>query len=344
MEYCRIVKEKSILRRLINASNNVITRAVEGTDDAEDLLQLAEQQFFEISEQRTVSDFQSVGEVMRGSFKTVENLFNRNTVTGIESGFVDLDSMLCGFQPAELTILAARPSVGKTALALNIACHQAMKGNPVGVFSLEMSKQSLLVRVLSSESLVDSHKLRTGFASKEDMGRMTRTLQKLENAPLFINDTSGLSIHQLRSKARRLKAEKKIILLIVDYLQLLSGGKADTRDQEMGVVSRGLKNVAKELGIPVLALCQLNRKADELARPNLGLLRESGSIEADADVVVFIFKQKRKKGEDGDELDEFRRLFIEKSRNGPTGEVDLVWLPSYTKFANKAPDEYNQSL
>lgn len=343
-EYCRIVKEKSTLRRLIGVSNNVISRAMEGADEPEDLVQFAEQQVFEIGEQKTVSDFQSVGQLFKVCYKNIENLFDRKAVLGVESGFVDLDAMLCGFQPSELTIIAARPSVGKTALALNIACYQAIKGNGVGFFSLEMSRESLLMRIFSAESMVDSHKLRTGFGSKEDANRMMRVFQKLENVPLFINDMSDLSIHQLRSKARRLRAEKKIGLLIVDYLQLVRGGKAETRDQELGNVSRGLKGIAKELGIPVIALCQLSRKADELARPNLGLLRESGNLEADADVVIFIFKKKRKKDEAGGDEDEIRKIFIEKARNGPTGEVDLVWLANYTKFANKASNQYEQPL
>jgi replicative DNA helicase len=347
-EYCRIVKEKSTIRRLINASNTVVARCLEGTDDPETLIDLAQSQVFDIAEQRVVSGFANIRDIIKTSFGKIDVLFDRGQrVTGVETGFVDLDDMTSGLQAGELIVVAARPSLGKTALALNIAAHAAIeKRKMVGVFSLEMSKESLVIRLLCSEARIDSHKLRTGFSSREDWSRMTTALGRLSEAPLFIEDTPALSIMQIRAKARRMKAEKGLDLLIVDYLQLVSGqGRFENRTQEVSYISRGLKSIAKELKVPVLALSQLSRAPEQRPgqRPQLSDLRESGSIEQDADVVIFIFREKRAAaGEDGEEESAHSgsetHLIIGKQRNGPTGDVPIVFLKPYAKFENKAHD------
>ena len=336
-EYCRIVKEKSTIRRLINASNNVISRCLEGTDDPATLIDLAQSQVFEIAEQRAQSGFSTVREIVKSSFGTINVLFDRGQrVTGIETGLEDLDNMTSGLQPGELIVIAARPSLGKTALALNIAAHAAINNHKVvGMFSLEMSKESLVIRLLCSEARIDGHKLRTGFSNRDDWKRMTPALGRLSEAPFYIDDTPALSIMQIRAKARRMKAEKGLDLIIVDYLQLISGqGRFENRTQEVSYISRGLKSIAKELKVPVMALSQLSRAPEQRPgqRPQLSDLRESGSIEQDADVVIFIFREKKavEEGQEGEE--EFAhggsetRLIIGKQRNGPTGDVSVVFL------------------
>jgi replicative DNA helicase len=340
-EYARIVKEKSVVRRLINASNNVIARCLEGSDDPETLIDLAQSQVFEIAEAKVQSGFFGVKDIVKTSFGNIDVLFDRGQrVTGIETGFVDLDNMTSGLQPGELIIVAARPSLGKTALALNIAANASTQhGKVVGLFSLEMSKESLLIRLLCSEARIDSHKLRTGFSSKEDWAKMTKALGRLAEAPLFIEDTPALSIMQIRAKARRLKAEKGLDLLVVDYLQLVTGHtRFENRTQEVSFISRGLKSIAKELRVPVLALSQLSRAPEERPghRPQLSDLRESGSIEQDADVVIFIFRDDvyRRPSEDGAEPEGKTELIIGKQRNGPTGHIPLVFLKPYTRFEN----------
>jgi replicative DNA helicase len=347
-EYCRIVKEKSTIRRLINASNNVLARCMEGTDDPETLIDLAQSQVFEIAEQRVQSGFSTVREIVKSSFGAINVLFDRGqSVTGVETGLQELDSLTSGLQPGELVVVAARPSLGKTALALNIAAHAAIENKKVvGMFSLEMSKESLVIRLLCSEARIDSHKLRTGFTSRQEWERITPALGRLSEAPLFIDDTPALSIMQIRAKARRLKAEKGLDLLIVDYLQLISGqGRFENRTQEVSYISRSLKSIAKELKVPVLALSQLSRAPEQRPgqRPQLSDLRESGSIEQDADVVIFIFREKRAaEGQEGEE--EFpqggseTKLIIGKQRNGPTGEVPVIFLKPYARFENKAHD------
>lgn len=339
-EYTRIVKEKSVIRRLINASNNVIARCLEATDDPETLIDLAQSQVFEIAEQKVQSGFIGVRDIVKTSFGTIDVLFDRGQrVTGIETGFVDLDNMTSGLQPGELVIIAARPSLGKTALALNIAAYAAAEHRKVvGMFSLEMSKESLLIRLLCSEARIDSHKLRTGFSSKEDWNKMTRAMGRLAEAPLYIEDTPALSIMQIRAKARRLKAEKGLDLMIVDYLQLVTGHtRFENRTQEVSFISRGLKSIAKELRVPVIALSQLSRAPEERPghRPQLSDLRESGSIEQDADVVIFIFREDvYRQAADGAEPEGKTELIIGKQRNGPTGHIPLVFLKPYTRFEN----------
>ena len=347
-EYSRIVKEKSLIRRLINASNNVISRCLEGTDDPDTLIDLAQSQVFDIAEQKVQSGFTNIRDIVKSSFGTIDDLLDRGQrVTGIETGFVDLDNMTSGLQPGELVVVAARPSLGKTALALNIASHAAIKHHKtVGLFSLEMSKESLVIRLLCSEAETDSHKLRSGFSSREDWNKLTRALGRLGDAPLLIEDTPALSIMQIRAKARRLKMEKGLDLMIVDYLQLVSGqGRFENRTQEVSYISRGLKSIAKELKVPVLALSQLSRAPEQrkglFQRPQLSDLRESGSIEQDADVVIFIFRERKAAEESEAEGEVDRRgvemkLIVGKQRNGPTGDIPVVFMRPYAKFENLA--------
>jgi replicative DNA helicase len=348
-EYSRIVKEKSLIRRLINASNNVISRCLEGTDDPDALIDLAQSQVFDIAEQKVQSGFTNIRDIVKTSFGTIDDLLDRGQrVTGIETGFVDLDNMTSGLQPGELVVVAARPSLGKTALALNIASHAAIKHHKtVGLFSLEMSKESLVIRLLCSEAETDSHSLRSGFLSRENReawNKLTRALGRLGDAPLLIEDTPALSIMQIRAKARRLKMEKGLDLMIVDYLQLVSGqGRFENRTQEVSYISRGLKSIAKELKVPVLALSQLSRAPEQRLgqRPQLSDLRESGSIEQDADVVIFIFRERKAAEESEAEGEVDRRgvemkLIIGKQRNGPTGDIPVVFMRPYAKFENMA--------
>jgi replicative DNA helicase len=345
-EYSRIVKEKSILRRLINASNNVISRCLEGTDDPDTLIDLAQSQVFDIAEQKVQSGFTNIREIVKSSFGTIDDLLDRGQrVTGIETGFEDLDSMTSGLQPGELVVVAARPSLGKTALALNIAAHASIKHHKtVGLFSLEMSKESLVIRLLCAESETDSHRLRSGFSNREDWNKLTRALGRLGDAPLLIEDTPALSIMQIRAKARRLKMEKGLDLMIVDYLQLVSGqGRFENRTQEVSYISRGLKSIAKELKVPVLALSQLSRAPEQRPgqRPQLSDLRESGSIEQDADVVIFLFRERKAAEESEAEGEADRRgiemkLIVGKQRNGPTGDIPIVFMRPYAKFESMA--------
>ncbi len=345
-EYTRIVKEKALLRRLINASNNVISRCFDGSEDPDVLIDLAQSEIFEIAGDKVQSGFFGIRDIVKSSFGTIDVLFDRGQrVTGIETGFVDLDSLTSGLQPGELIIVAARPSLGKTALALNIAAHAAaVSQKVVGLFSLEMSKESLLIRLLCSEARIDSHKLRTGFLGKSDWtDKIVPALGRLAEAPLYIEDTPALSILQIRARARRLKAEKGLDLLIVDYLQLATGhGRFENRTQEVSFISRGLKGIAKELNIPVLALSQLSRAPEQRpgSPPELWHLRESGSIEQDADVVIFLHRERKEEGEDEDDegaprsVSDVVHLIIGKQRNGPTGRVEVVFLRPYVRFEN----------
>ena len=342
-EYSRIVKEKSTLRRLINISENIISRAQQEGDDAETMIDLAQGQFFEIASQQVKTGFLGIKEIVKSSFGTIDVLFDRGQrVTGIETGYTDLDNMTSGLQRAELAILASRPSVGKTALALNISAYAAIeKRKSVGVISIEMSKESLLIRLLCAQGRIDSHKLRTGFSSREDWNQMSRALGRLAEAPLYIEDAPALSIMQIRAKARRLAAERGLDLLVVDYLQLITGGgRFENRTQEVSFISRSLKGIAKELNIPVLALSQLNRAPEGRTghRPQLSDLRESGSIEQDADVVLFLHRPEmyrhRDDDEGGDEPAGKTELNVSKQRNGPTGQVNLVFLKPYALFEN----------
>ncbi|MCL5005735.1 MAG: replicative DNA helicase [Acidobacteria bacterium] len=349
VEYSRIIKEKSLVRRLINASNNVISRCFEGVDDPETLIDLAQSQVFDIAEQKAQSGFLDIHQIIKSSFGTIDVLLDRgHRVTGVESGFIELDNMTSGFQPGELIIIAARPSLGKTALALNIAAHASVdSGKKVGIFSLEMSKESLAIRLLCSEARIDSHKLRSGFTTRDDWPKMTQALGRLAQAPLYIEDTPALSIMQIRAKARRLKADKGLDLLIVDYLQLATGhGRFENRTQEVSFISRGLKSIAKELNVPVLALSQLSRAPEQRPgqKPQLSDLRESGSIEQDADVVIFIFRERRSTEEGEEEpAGAETKLIVGKQRNGPTGEIPIVFMKPYVRFENMASEQRSEA-
>jgi replicative DNA helicase len=344
-EYCRIVKEKATIRKVINASKHLIARSLEGADDAAALVELAQSQFFELADQRISAGFVLVREIVRRSFGTIDALFERRgAADGVETGFVDLDGLIGCLGNDQFIVIAARPSQGKTALALNIAAHVALQQKKgVGFFSLEMSESQLILRLLCAEARVDTHKLRTGFASREDWGRMTAALGRLAEAPLYIDDSSALGLGEMRAKARRLVAEKKVCLIIVDFLQLVKG-EGENRTQEVSSVSRALLAMAKELHVPVIGLSQMSRLIEQRSsgKPQLSDLRESGSIEQDAHVVIFIFRLPRRATEDEGEglgqVGTVTGLDVAKQRNGPTGELSLVFLKPYVKFENVAPE------
>ena len=335
--YIHIIREKSLFRQMIRSTNRTINECFEQAESAEEVLDRAEQALFELSEKRIQSGLVSIKDLESEAHRVLEKLYtDREMITGVATGFNDLDRMTSGFQPAELIILAARPSMGKTALSLNIAQHVALrKGEPVGIFNLEMSKAQLLMRVLCAEAMVDSHRVRTGYLSKDDFGKLIDSLGHIANAPIFIDDSSMLTIMQMRAKARRLKAEHGLGLLVVDYLQLMSGfGRSENRTQEISGISRGLKALAKELDVPVVALSQLSRAPEQRSgsdhRPHLSDLRESGSIEQDADVVAFIYREEVYKP--NDENAGLAELIIAKQRNGPTGTIKLAFQKQYTRF------------
>jgi len=333
--YARIVKEKAILRKLIETSTEIITQSYEDRTDVEAFLDEAERAIFEISEKRVRPSFFPIKEIVKESFKTIEQLYKKKElVTGVPSGFKELDRLTAGFQPSDLIIVAGRPSMGKTAFCLNIAQYAAIEGRvPVAIFSLEMSKEQLVLRMLCSEAQVEGTRLRTGYLVESDWPKLTMAAGTLSDAPIFIDDTAALSVLELRAKARRLKSEHGLGMIIIDYLQLMKGrGKAESRQQEISEISRSLKALAKELNVPVIAVSQLSRKTEERTgnRPQLSDLRESGAIEQDADVILFLFRE-----EVYHRTEENRgkaEVIIGKQRNGPTGKVDLAFLDRYTSF------------
>ena len=335
--YVQIIREKSLFRQMIHSANRIMGECFDQTETAEEVLDRAEQSLFELSENRIQSGLVAIKDLEVAAHHLLEKLYTeREMITGMATGFNDFDRMTSGLQASDLAILAARPSMGKTAMALNIAEHVALrKGEPVGIFSLEMSKEQLLMRVLCSEAMVDAHRVRTGYLSKDDFGKLIDSLGRIANAPIFIDDSSSLTIMQMRAKARRLKAEHGLSLLVVDYLQLMSGfGRYENRNQEVSTISRGLKSLAKELHVPVLALSQLSRAPEQRTgadhRPQLSDLRESGSLEQDADLVAFIYREEvYKPSEENAGLAE---LIISKQRNGPVGTVKLVFQHQYTRF------------
>lgn len=333
--YAKIVKEKAILRKLIETSTEIITQSYEDRGDVESFLDDAERAIFEISERRVKPSFYSIKDIVKESFRTIEKLYEKKElITGVPSGFKELDRMTAGFQPSDLIIVAGRPSMGKTAFCLNIAQYAAIeKGTPVAIFSLEMSKEQLVIRMLCSEARVEGTRLRTGFLSESDWPRLTLAAGNLSDAPIYIDDTPALSILELRAKSRRLKSEHGLNMIIIDYLQLMKGRtKAESRQQEISEISRSLKALAKELNVPVIAVSQLSRKTEERHgnRPQLSDLRESGAIEQDADVILFLFRE-----EVYNRTEENRgkaEVIIGKQRNGPTGKVDLAFLDKFTTF------------
>jgi len=343
--YIKIVRDKALLRGLIHAASAAIARASDQSDPAEEVLNDAEAAILQLSEKRIGRGFMGVQEIVKESFGSVDALLQRGQrITGLATHYTDLDEMTSGLQRSDLVIIAARPSMGKTAFAMNIAENAAIEDQKVvGMFSLEMSREALLLRLLCSRARVDSHKMRTGSLWREDMEKVVRGMEELAHAPIFIDDTPGIALSEMRAKARRLQqSQGKLDLLIVDYLQLMSGGgkRYENRTQEVSAISRGLKALAKELSVPVIALSQLSRAPESRGgdhRPQLADLRESGSIEQDADVVAFIFREEVYKPDDP-ELDGIAEIIIAKQRNGPTGRVKMAFVKRSTLFESLAQD------
>jgi replicative DNA helicase len=341
--YVRIVRDKALLRGLISAANTAIARAAEQTDPADEVLSDAEAAIFQLSEKRIGRGFMGVQEIVRESFGSVDALLQRGQrITGLATHYTDLDEMTSGLQRSDLVIIAARPSMGKTAFAMNIAENAAIEDQQVvGVFSLEMSREALLMRLLCSQARVDAHKMRTGSLWQDDMKKVVRAMEQLAHAPIYIDDTPGISVSEMRAKARRLKqSQGRLDLIIVDYLQLMSGGgkRFENRTQEVSAISRGLKALAKELSVPVIALSQLSRAPESRGgdhRPQLADLRESGSIEQDADLVTFIFREEVYR-QDDPELQGRAEIIIAKQRNGPIGKIRMAFLKSCTRFETMA--------
>ena len=341
--YARIVKDKAILRLLISTTTEIALKSYEAPSDVDNFLDEAEHQIFQLSERKAKPSFFRVRDIVVESMKAVEQLYERQElVTGVPTGFVDLDKKTAGLQPGDLIIVAGRPSMGKTAFALNMAQYAAMGGNTgVAVFSLEMSKEQLVLRMLCCEARVDQSKVRAGFAAQRDYPKLAIAAERLSAAPIYIDDTPALSVLELRAKARRLKREREsnLGLVIVDYLQLMRGHNSDSREQEISSISRSLKALAKELSVPVIALSQLNRAVEARAdkRPLMADLRESGAIEQDADVIMFLYRPWVYDPKNADERE--AEVIIAKQRNGPTGTVPLAFFAEYTRFDNRAQDE-----
>jgi replicative DNA helicase len=334
--YAKLVKQKSMLRKLITASQQIVSLAFEEEDDADVIIDKAEQMIFRIAEDRVRQGFQYIGDVAHRRLEQIEQMAGRpEMITGVPTGFTDFDRMTSGLQRQELIVIAARPSMGKTALALNMAQYASKNANVVGIFSLEMSAEQLVSRLLCSEARVDAHRLRTGYLNREEWARLADALRRLCETKVFIDDTAAVGVMEMRAKCRRLKAEHGLDLLIVDYLQLMAGrGRIESRQQEVSQISRDLKGLAKELDIPVVALSQLSRAPETRSehKPQLSDLRESGAIEQDSDVVCFIYREEIYNPTD--ENQGTAELIIGKQRNGPTGTVQLAFLKEFTRFEN----------
>ncbi len=343
--YARIIKEKAILRDLIHATAAIQERAFESSQGVDEILDHAEAQVFRLAEQRIRAGFTGIKQLVQDNFSRLERIFTEGRrVTGLGTGYVQLDNQTSGLQPSELIILAARPSMGKTALALNIAENVAVRAKqPAAVFSLEMSKESLLQRLIGSQAQVDSHRFRTGQLGHDDWQKIVHSLTALGDAPLWIDDSASSTVLEMSAKARRLKKEKGLSLVIVDYLQLIAAhGRFGNRTEEVSFISRALKGMAKELQVPVLVLSQLTRApAREDRDPQLADLRESGAIEQDADVVLFINRPNFYKADAPEEDRAKTELIIAKQRNGPTGKLNFVFLSRYTRFEEAAPDGWS---
>ncbi len=349
--HCKIIREKAILRNLINTATNIVTRGYEDTKDVDEFLDEAEKTIFEIAEKKIKPSFFAIKDVIKDSFEMVERLYDRKEmITGVPTGFTQLDEYTAGLQPSDLIIVAGRPSMGKTAFCLNIATHAAIeKKLPIALFSLEMAKEQLVIRMLASEARIDAKQLRTGHLQQSDWNKLTAAAGELSEAPIFIDDSSALNVLELRAKARRLKREHGTLgLIIIDYLQLMRGhGNTESRQQEISDISRSLKGLAKEIACPVIALSQLNRAVETRpgggGRPLLADLRESGAIEQDADVILFIFREEFYKRcecpPDGQCMCGRRgkaTINIGKQRNGPAGvDVDLTFISKYARFENR---------
>ena len=337
--YVDIVEEKAILRRLIAACNDIISKSYEAREEIDLIIDHAEKSIFQITQRNTVSDFEPIKTVLLETYSKIEEMSkNQGKIIGVPTGFHDFDQKTSGLQPSDLILVAARPSMGKTSFVLNIAQYAAIRANvPVDIFSLEMSKDQLVQRMLSAEANVELQKIRTGDLSEEDWIKLVEAAGPLSQAPIYIDDTPGISVMEMRSKARRLKLEKGLGMIIIDYLQLMSGrGRAENRQQEISEISRSLKALARELSVPVVTLSQLSRAPEARTdhRPMLSDLRESGAIEQDADLVAFLYRDEYYNPDT--EKKNIAEVIIAKQRNGPTGTVELVWLGQYTKFANYA--------
>jgi replicative DNA helicase len=344
--HSKIVKDKAILRRLIETSTSIITEAYDGHSTANDLLDSAEAKIFHISQQRGDEGFTRIKEMLWPTMERIETLQRSGkAITGVPSGFADLDEMTSGFQASELIIVAARPSMGKTAFCLNVATQAAVDGFGVAVFSLEMSKEALVQRMLCAEARVDSQAVRRGTLRDPDFTRLARAAGILQSCPVWIDDSPSLSLLEMRSKARRLKVENDIRIIVVDYLQLMKSPEyAENRVQEISDISRSLKGLARELKIPVIALSQLSRASEQRGgerRPILSDLRDSGAIEQDADIVLFIHRPEmyQKEDSEGNSLEGMAEVIVGKHRNGPTGSVNLYFHKQFTRFDNRTERE-----
>ena len=341
--YANIVLDMAILRRLIVASNEIQTESYEARDSVQDILDTAEQKIFAISENRMKGGFKNFVDVLNRTFEHIDSIHSRKGHTsGVPTGLLDLDELTSGFHPGELIILAGRPGMGKTALALTIARNAAVEYDmPVAFFSLEMADYQLALRILCAEARLDSHLVRKGKLPKDQWQRLSMQTGRLANAKIYIDDSPVLTMMDIRAKARRAKAEHDIQLVIIDYLQLIKGHRAENRQQEITEISRGLKALSKEIGVPVIALSQLSRAVEGRAdhRPQLSDLRESGSLEQDADVVIFIYRKsfydKREGSAASDEDERLAEIIVAKQRNGPTDTVEVIFIDKYTRFENK---------
>lgn len=339
--YVKIIKEKSVLRRLIGSATEILNKSYDAGMDVDDILDEAEHAIFEISENKIRPAFHPIREIIRESFKTIERLYDKKElITGVATGFEKLDELTSGLQNSDLIIIAGRPSMGKTAFALNIAQYAALEaGVPVAIFSLEMAREQLATRMLSAEARVDSQRLRKGFLGETDWPKLTTAAGRLSDAPIYIDDTPAITVMEMKAKSRRLKADAGLGLVVLDYLQLMRGSSfKDSREQEISEISRSLKALAKELSLPVIALSQLNRKVEDRTnrRPQMADLRESGAIEQDADVIAFIYRDEVYNRSDDNPEKGMAEIIIGKQRNGPTGIVKLAFQEKYTRFENLA--------
>lgn len=347
-EYARIVKEKAILRRTAATAQEIGAEALSGVADLDEFLDRVEQRIFAIAEEKIKPSFYSMNQMAKEAMREIEKAFERKEmITGVPSGFKDIDALTSGFQKSDLVIVAARPSMGKTSFCLNVAVNAALRHKvPVAIFSLEMSRQQLVQRVICSEARVNSNRLRTGFLAQDEINRLVAAVGRLSEAPIFIDDSGALTPLEMRAKARRLKRDQEIGLVIVDYLQLMRGsqrGAMDNRVQEVSEISRGLKSLAKELELPVIAISQLSRALEsrENKRPQMSDLRDSGALEQDADLILFLYREEiySRKGEPvPPNVKGTAELIVGKHRNGPTGTVPLTFLDQYTRFDDRARD------
>ena len=338
-KYISIVKEKSELRRLIKAANEIIEQGYDPTENIDDIMNSAEKKIFNIMQDKDQKSYSPIKDVLIDAFTELEQLYNQKQhITGVPTGFIDLDYKTAGLHNSDLILIAARPAMGKSAFALNIATNAALKAKvPAVLFSLEMSKEQMVNRILCSEAMVDSNKVRTGKIDDDDWIKLADTMGDLSEAPIYIDDTPGISINEIRAKCRKLKLEKNIGLVVIDYLQLVQGSSKraqGSREQEISEISRSLKILAKEINVPVIALSQLSRAPEQRPdhRPMLSDLRESGAIEQDADIVMFLYRDDYY-NEDSEDKG-LAEVIVAKHRAGSTGTVKLVWLGNYTKFAN----------